>query len=224
MLESARGNGRVEELVLADGARIACDAVVVGVGVGARRPAGSAAPACETGVPHRRRRPHRAPGRLRRRRRRGAVRPPPRRPHRAPSTGMPPPGRAPPPRERCSATIRRAAAAELLERPVRHPDPVRRPRRHRRRRLHRGRPVGARLRRRLHPRAASRSPRWPSAGRARFAELRKQIELTTQTRQEHGKEGSMSYIPTIDPNALQRPWRLRRHRARGLRARARPRS
>jgi NADPH-dependent 2,4-dienoyl-CoA reductase/sulfur reductase-like enzyme len=32
MLEGARGNGRVEELVLADGTRLACDAVVVGVG------------------------------------------------------------------------------------------------------------------------------------------------------------------------------------------------
>jgi NADPH-dependent 2,4-dienoyl-CoA reductase/sulfur reductase-like enzyme len=32
-LAEARGNGRVEELVLADGRRIACDAVVVGVGV-----------------------------------------------------------------------------------------------------------------------------------------------------------------------------------------------
>jgi NADPH-dependent 2,4-dienoyl-CoA reductase/sulfur reductase-like enzyme len=32
MLESARGGGRVEELVLADGRRLACDAVVVGVG------------------------------------------------------------------------------------------------------------------------------------------------------------------------------------------------
>jgi len=32
MLESTRGNGRVEELVLADGRRLACDAVVVGVG------------------------------------------------------------------------------------------------------------------------------------------------------------------------------------------------
>ncbi len=32
MLESARGEGRVEELVLADDRRIACDAVVVGVG------------------------------------------------------------------------------------------------------------------------------------------------------------------------------------------------
>ena len=32
MLESARGEGRVEELVLADGRRLACDAVVVGVG------------------------------------------------------------------------------------------------------------------------------------------------------------------------------------------------
>ncbi len=33
MLESARGNGRVEELVLADGSRIECEAVLVGVGV-----------------------------------------------------------------------------------------------------------------------------------------------------------------------------------------------
>ncbi len=32
MLEGARGEGRVEELVLADGRRLACDAVVVGVG------------------------------------------------------------------------------------------------------------------------------------------------------------------------------------------------
>jgi NADPH-dependent 2,4-dienoyl-CoA reductase/sulfur reductase-like enzyme len=32
MLEGARGEGRVEELVLAGGARLACDAVVVGVG------------------------------------------------------------------------------------------------------------------------------------------------------------------------------------------------
>jgi len=32
MLESARGDGRVEELVLADGRRLGCDAVVVGVG------------------------------------------------------------------------------------------------------------------------------------------------------------------------------------------------
>jgi NADPH-dependent 2,4-dienoyl-CoA reductase/sulfur reductase-like enzyme len=32
MLESARGEGRVEELVLADGRRLACDAVAVGVG------------------------------------------------------------------------------------------------------------------------------------------------------------------------------------------------
>jgi NADPH-dependent 2,4-dienoyl-CoA reductase/sulfur reductase-like enzyme len=32
MLEGARGDGRVEELVLADGQRLACDAVVVGVG------------------------------------------------------------------------------------------------------------------------------------------------------------------------------------------------
>jgi 3-phenylpropionate/trans-cinnamate dioxygenase ferredoxin reductase component len=32
MLEGARGKGRVEELVLAGGARLACDAVVVGVG------------------------------------------------------------------------------------------------------------------------------------------------------------------------------------------------
>ncbi len=32
MLEGARGNGRVEELVLADDRRVACDAVVVGVG------------------------------------------------------------------------------------------------------------------------------------------------------------------------------------------------
>ncbi len=32
-LESGRGNGRVEELVLADGRRIECDVVVVGVGV-----------------------------------------------------------------------------------------------------------------------------------------------------------------------------------------------
>ena len=32
MLEGARGDGRIEELVLADGGRIACDAVVVGVG------------------------------------------------------------------------------------------------------------------------------------------------------------------------------------------------
>jgi NADPH-dependent 2,4-dienoyl-CoA reductase/sulfur reductase-like enzyme len=32
MLEGARGSGRVEELVLADGRRLACDAVVVGVG------------------------------------------------------------------------------------------------------------------------------------------------------------------------------------------------
>ena len=31
-LEGARGNGRVEELILADGRRLACDAVVVGVG------------------------------------------------------------------------------------------------------------------------------------------------------------------------------------------------
>jgi NADPH-dependent 2,4-dienoyl-CoA reductase/sulfur reductase-like enzyme len=31
-LESARGNGRVEELVLADGSRVGCDVVVVGVG------------------------------------------------------------------------------------------------------------------------------------------------------------------------------------------------
>jgi NADPH-dependent 2,4-dienoyl-CoA reductase/sulfur reductase-like enzyme len=33
MLESARGNGRAEELVLTDGRRIDCDVVVVGVGV-----------------------------------------------------------------------------------------------------------------------------------------------------------------------------------------------
>ena len=33
MLESARGNGRVEELVLTDGRTIGCDVVVVGVGV-----------------------------------------------------------------------------------------------------------------------------------------------------------------------------------------------
>ncbi len=33
MVESARGNGRVEELVLADGRRVQCDTVVVGVGV-----------------------------------------------------------------------------------------------------------------------------------------------------------------------------------------------
>ena len=32
MLEGARGEGRVEELVLADGTAVACDAVVVGVG------------------------------------------------------------------------------------------------------------------------------------------------------------------------------------------------
>ena len=32
MLEGARGNGRVEELILADGEAVACDAVVVGVG------------------------------------------------------------------------------------------------------------------------------------------------------------------------------------------------
>ena len=32
MLEGARGNGRVDELVLAGGTKIACDAVVVGVG------------------------------------------------------------------------------------------------------------------------------------------------------------------------------------------------
>lgn len=32
MLEGARGEGRVEELILADGAAVACDAVVVGVG------------------------------------------------------------------------------------------------------------------------------------------------------------------------------------------------
>lgn len=32
LLEGARGRGRVEELVLADGSRLACDAVVVGVG------------------------------------------------------------------------------------------------------------------------------------------------------------------------------------------------
>lgn len=35
MLEGARGGGRVEELVLADGAVVACDAVVVGVGTSA---------------------------------------------------------------------------------------------------------------------------------------------------------------------------------------------
>ncbi len=33
MVESARGNGRIEELLLADGRRILCDTVVVGVGV-----------------------------------------------------------------------------------------------------------------------------------------------------------------------------------------------
>ncbi len=33
MLEAARGNGRVEELVLADGGRVECEAVLVGVGV-----------------------------------------------------------------------------------------------------------------------------------------------------------------------------------------------
>ena len=33
MVESANGNGRVEELVLADGRRVSCDTVVVGIGV-----------------------------------------------------------------------------------------------------------------------------------------------------------------------------------------------
>ena len=33
MVESARGNGRVEELLLSDGRRVPCDTVVVGVGV-----------------------------------------------------------------------------------------------------------------------------------------------------------------------------------------------
>ncbi|MGK2956048.1 MAG: NAD(P)/FAD-dependent oxidoreductase [Solirubrobacterales bacterium] len=33
MVESASGNGRVEELLLADGKRVACDTVVVGIGV-----------------------------------------------------------------------------------------------------------------------------------------------------------------------------------------------
>lgn len=32
-IDAVRGNGRIEELVLSDGARVACDAVVVGVGV-----------------------------------------------------------------------------------------------------------------------------------------------------------------------------------------------
>jgi 3-phenylpropionate/trans-cinnamate dioxygenase ferredoxin reductase component len=61
-LESAVGNGRVEELILAGGERLACDAVIVGVGVDAAAgwasgsgldPAGIATdPAGRTGLPH----------------------------------------------------------------------------------------------------------------------------------------------------------------------------
>ena len=62
MLASASGNGRVEELTLADGENIACDAVVVGVGVAPAAdwvagsgldPSGIATDAAgRTGIPH----------------------------------------------------------------------------------------------------------------------------------------------------------------------------
>jgi NADPH-dependent 2,4-dienoyl-CoA reductase/sulfur reductase-like enzyme len=62
MLESAAGNGRVEELTLAGGAKLACDAVVVGVGVAPAAgwvagsgldPSGIATDAAgRTGIPH----------------------------------------------------------------------------------------------------------------------------------------------------------------------------
>ncbi|MFN8111835.1 MAG: FAD-dependent oxidoreductase [Solirubrobacterales bacterium] len=62
MLDSAAGNGRVEELTLADGSKLGCDAVVVGVGVAPAAdwvagsgldPAGIATDAAgRTGIPH----------------------------------------------------------------------------------------------------------------------------------------------------------------------------
>ena len=105
MLEGARGSGRVEELVLDGGERIACDAVVVGVGTapatGWLRGSGLDETGVRTDTAGRT-----VAGRLRRRRRLRPVRPALRlpRPHRA--LGRRRPGRAPPPPRRCSASTR----------------------------------------------------------------------------------------------------------------------
>ena len=107
MLERRARRRRVEELLLADGARIDCDAVVVGVGtVAGDRLAAQAAASSAAGVRTRTPRAHGPAGRLRRRRRLASPSTPASAPTPAPSTGTPPPGRAPPPPRRCSARTR----------------------------------------------------------------------------------------------------------------------
>ena len=69
MLEGARGDGRVEELVLAGGRRLACDAVVVGVGTAPATGWLAGSGLDEGGVRVDTCRPHDTARRLRRRRR-----------------------------------------------------------------------------------------------------------------------------------------------------------
>ena len=167
MLEGARGNGRVEELVLAGGERLACDAVVVGVGTAPATGWLRGSGLDETGVRTDTSGRTSAARRLRRRRRLGPLRPPLRRPRPHRALGR----RRLAGRRRGQGDARRvpghAAAAQLLERPVRAADPVRRPRPPRRRASSsRATPASA-TSRPSSPAAASRSPASRSAARAR---------------------------------------------------------
>ena len=186
-LEGARGNGAVEELVLSGGDRLACDAVVVGIGVAPARRLAEGERARDRRSAHRPCRPHLAPRCLGRGRRGQGLRPSPRRapPHRALGRGRPPGnGRRTRDHRRGAGP---ATAAELLERPVRAAHPVRRPRRGRRRRPRRGQAGRPRLRRRLHAGGEARSAPWSSGRPRAFARLRKEIERTYDERT-NGKE------------------------------------
>ncbi len=105
-LTGARGNGRVEELLLAGGRTVACDTVVVGVGrragrrLACRQRAGSGRESPPTPRAGPRSRTCTPPATSAEPSIRGAGC------TRGPSTGTPPPGRAPRRRPRCSATTR----------------------------------------------------------------------------------------------------------------------
>lgn len=211
MLASAAGNGRVEELTLADGGRLACDAVVVGVGVAPAAgwvegsgldPAGIATDAAG---------PDRDPARLGRGRRLPPLRPAPVRPR--PDRAL---GRGEPPgRRRRDGDRRRDAArpgtAELLERPVRAPDPVRRPcrgrrrspdlRRARRAGLPRPLPACGPARGRAHRQPAARACGPAAVDRERRTRRRRRDRYPRLTRTDQRGGTEMTLIPTIDEGA-----------------------